>query len=175
MGFLVLVMGLLALAERGGLRAARHWPLLFFLVMAAFMFVRNDPWAWPLGPLGVWESMWMPETLQHRTFVAIVCAFGIFQWAVATGRLPARPWAHVFPLLCAVGGGLLLTHSHDMFDLKAEFLIEVTHAPLGVLGAFVGWGRWLELRVPELGPAPGWLWRVCLTLVGVLLVLYREG
>jgi putative copper resistance protein D len=81
----------------------------------------------------------------------------------------------VFPLLCAVGGGLLLTHSHAMFNLKDEFLTEVTHTPLGLLGAFAGWGRWLELRLPESGRGPGWLWTACLTAVGLFLVVYREG
>jgi putative copper resistance protein D len=173
-GFFVLLMGLLAIAERAGLRAARHWPLVL-LGLAAFLFVRNDPRAWPLGPAGFWESMWLPDVLQHRAFVLLVVGFGVFEWAVRTGRLGARPWSDVFPLLCAVGGGLLLTHSHAMIDLKDEFLTEVSHAPLGLLGAFAGWARWLEVRLPGVGAAPGWIWRGCVTAVGILLVLYREG
>lgn len=173
-GLFVLGMGLLAIAERAGVRAARHWPLLF-LGLAAFMFVRNDPRAWPLGPAGFWESMWLPDVLQHRAFVVLVVAFGLFEWAVRTGRLGVRPWSYVFPLLCAVGGGLLLTHSHAMFDVKDEFLTEVSHAPLGLLGSIAGWARWLEVRLPGAGAAPGWIWRGCLTAVGVLLLLYREG
>jgi putative copper resistance protein D len=173
-GVFVLVMGLLAAAERLGVRAARHWPLVFF-GLAGFMFVRNDPRAWPLGPAGFWESLTLPDVLQHRAFVLFVIAFGVFEWMVRTGRLGRRPWAYVFPLLCAVGGGLLLTHSHAMFNLKEEFLTEVTHAPLGLLGAFAGWGRWLELRLPEAGRGPGWIWVGCLTAVGVLLMIYREG
>jgi copper resistance protein D len=173
-GFFVLTMGLLACLERLGVRAARHWPLVFF-GMAAFMFVRNDPRAWPLGPAGFWESFMLPDVLQHRTFVLLVVAFGVFEWMVRTERLARRPWGYVFPLLCAVGGGLLLTHSHAMFNLKTEFLSEVTHAPLGVLGAFSGWGRWVELRLPEAGRAPGWLSTLCLTAVGLILVVYREA
>jgi putative copper resistance protein D len=173
-GLFVLGMGLLAVAERAGVRAARHWPLLF-LGLAAFMFVRNDPRAWPLGPAGFWESMTLPDVLQHRAFVVLVVAFGLFEWAVRTGRVGVRPWSYVFPLLCAVGGGLLLTHSHAMFDVKDEFLTEVSHAPLGLLGTFAGWARWLEVRLPEAGAAPGWIWRGCLTAVGILLLLYREG
>jgi putative copper resistance protein D len=81
----------------------------------------------------------------------------------------------VFPLICAVGGGLLLTHSHAMFNLKEEFLTEVSHAPLGILGAFAGWGRWLELRLPDARTAAGWTWIACLIAVGLLLLGYREG
>ncbi|HMH51070.1 MAG TPA: CopD family protein [Candidatus Acidoferrum sp.] len=173
-GVFVLTMGLLASLERRGVRAARHWPLVF-LGLAAFLFARNDPRAWPLGPAGFWESMTLPDVLQHRAFVLLIVAFGIFEWAVRTGRLAPRPWSFVFPLLGAVGGGLLLTHSHAMFNLKDEFLTEVTHAPLGVLGAFMSWARWAELRLPDAGAAAGWIWRVCLIAVGLLLLVYREG
>jgi putative copper resistance protein D len=173
-GLFVLTMGLLAVLDGWGWRPARHWPVVF-LGLAAFLFSRNDPRAWPLGPAGFWESMALPDVLQHRAFVLLVVAFGVFEWAVRTGRLAPRPWSYVFPLLCAVGGGLLLAHSHAMFNLKDEFLTEVTHAPLGILGAFAGWGRWLEVRLPDAGRAPGWLWRSCLLGVGLLLLFYREG
>jgi putative copper resistance protein D len=173
-GFFVLTMGLLAVLERLGVRAARHWPLAF-LGLAGFMFLRNDPRAWPLGPAGFWESLLLPDVLQHRAFVLLVVAFGVFEWLVRTDRLGHRPWGYVFPLLCAVGGGLLLTHSHAMFSLKTEFLTEVTHAPLGILGALAGWGRWVELRLPEAGRSPGWLSTLCFTAVGIVLVLYREA
>lgn len=173
-GFFVLAMGLLAALERLGVRAARHWPLVF-LGLAGFLFVRNDPRAWPLGPAGFWESLMLPDVLQHRAFVVLVVAFGLFEWMVRTARVEARPWGYVFPLLCAAGGGLLLTHSHAMFNLKQEFLTEVTHAPLGVLGAFAGWGRWVELRLPDAGRTPGWLSTLCLTAVGLILVVYREA
>src|SRR5438128_585328 len=157
-----------------GVRAARHWPLVF-LGLATFLFVRNDPRAWPLGPAGFWESLTLPDVLQHRTFVLLVVAFAVFEWMVRTNRLAERPWGYVFPLLCAVGGGLLLTHSHAMFNLKEEFLTEVTHAPLGILGAFAGWGRWLEVRLPAAGRGPGWIWRGCFTAVGLILLFYREA
>jgi copper resistance protein D len=173
-GFFVLTMGLLAALERLDVRAARHWPLVL-LGLAAFLFFRNDPRAWPLGPAGFWESLWLPDVLQHRAFVVLILAFAVFEWMVRTERLPRRPWGFVFPMLCAVGGGLLLTHSHAMFNLKEEFLAEVTHAPLGVLGAFAGWGRWLELRLPGAGRGPGWLWTLCLVAVGLILVVYREA
>ncbi|MBI2215747.1 MAG: CopD family protein [Candidatus Rokubacteria bacterium] len=173
-GFFVLLMGLGAAIERLGVRWARHWPLAF-LGLAVFMFVRNDPRAWPLGPTGFWESLTLPDVLQHRLFTLLVLAFGVFEWMVRAERLPRRPWAYVFPLLCAVAGGLLLTHSHAMFNLKEEFLAEVTHAPLGILGVFAGWGRWLELRVPSSSRVSGWAWTACLTGVGLLALVYREG
>ncbi len=173
-GFFVLTMGLLVALERLGVRVARHWPLVL-LGLAGFLFLRNDPRAWPLGPAGFWESFALPDVLQHRAFVGLIVAFAVFEWMVRTGRLPSAPWGYVFPLLCAAGGGLMLTHSHAMFNLKDEFLTEITHVPIAILGAFMGWGRWLELRLPGAGRGPGWLWTGCLIVVGLILIVYREA
>ena len=175
-GMLVLAMGLLAtLHATGRARWARHWPLVF-LGLAIFMVFRNDPGSWPLGPEGFWEGLLVATVLQHRIFVLLVIAFGIFEWMVRSGRLPSRRAALIFPLLCAVGGALLLTHSHASQNLKDEFLLEVTHAPLGVMAMLVGWTRWLELRLPEARQrVPGSIWAVGLALIGVLLIFYRES
>ncbi len=175
-GLFVLAIGFAAMAhEIGGRRWARHWPLLL-LGLGAFLLVRDDPGAWPLGPMGFWESMWDPAVLQHRFFVLLVVAFGIFEWMVRTDRLRSPRWALVFPGLCAVGGGVLLTHSHAMLNLKSEFLVEVTHTPLALFGMVVGWGRWLQLRqLPPDDRLPGRMWSVALALVGVVLLLYRES
>jgi putative copper resistance protein D len=175
-GLFVLAMGLLALLHQTGRAGwARHWPLIF-LGLAVFLFVRSDPGSWPIGPVGFWQSMLFPEVLQHRIFILLVVAFGIFEWMVRTGRLASPACALVFPLLCAVGGGLLLTHSHASLNLKSEFLIEVTHAPLGIFGILVGWGRWLELRLtPTRSSLPARLWAGSLVAVGLLLLFYRES
>ena len=175
-GLFVLTMGLLAvLSTNGRVRWTRQWPLLF-LGLAAVLVVRNDPGDWPLGPRSFWQGMAAPEVLQHRVFMLLVVVFAVFEWMVRSGRLAARRCALVFPLVCVVGGALLLTHSHASLNLKDEYLIEVTHMPLGLLGMAVGWGRWLELRLPHPDDRlPGWLWAVAFALVGVLLLLYRES
>jgi hypothetical protein len=68
---------------------------------------------------------------------------------------------------------------------------------MGILGVFIGWGRWLEIRLPGperaqldggaragAGPAlvPGWarrlpglVWSVSMALVGAILLFYRES
>ncbi|HME97581.1 MAG TPA: CopD family protein [Methylomirabilota bacterium] len=175
-GLLVLVMGLLAILHASGhARWARHWPLVF-LALAAFMMVRSDPGSWPLGPEGFWEGWLVATVMQHRIFTVLVVAFGIFEWMVRTGRMRSRRAALIFPLLCALGGGLLLTHSHAAQNLKDEFLLEVTHTPLGVLAMMIGWTRWLELRLPEgRQRLPRGIWAIGLALIGVLLIFYRES
>jgi copper resistance protein D len=45
-----------------------------------------------------------------------------------------------------------------------------------VLALISGWTRWLELRLPPPGDRlPSRLWPLAFTLVGVVLVLYRES
>ena len=58
-----------------------------------------------------------------------------------------RPYALAFPVITAVGGALLLTHSHALSNLKDQMLIEMSHVPLALLGVAAGWTRWLELRL----------------------------
>jgi putative copper resistance protein D len=59
---------------------------------------------------------------------------------------------YMFPILCAFGGILLLTHAHAEFELKTEYLIQSTHVTMGLLAMIMAAGRWLELR---LEPAEG--------------------
>jgi putative copper resistance protein D len=174
-GLFVVAIGVLALANRAGLRWARHWPLLF-LLMAAFLFVRSDPEVWPLGQIGFFESLRDVEVLQHRAFVLLIVVFALFEWRVqATGRRDG--WTPlVFPLMAAGGGALLLTHSHAIANIKDQLLIELTHTPLALVGIVVGWSRWLELRLnPPMSRVAGWVWPAGLVIAGGLLLLYREA
>jgi copper resistance protein D len=175
-GLFVLAIGLLALLERSG-RApwARHWPLLF-LGLAVFLFLRSDPEVWPLGTVGFFESLRDPELVQHRIFVLLTAAFAIFEWRVRTGRLRRPGAALVFPLITALGGTLLLTHSHALANLKEQLLIEISHVPLALCGITAGWARWLELRLDERGSRiAAWVWPVAFVLVGLILLSYREA
>jgi copper resistance protein D len=175
-GLIVLLIGLVALAERTG-RApwARHWPLLF-LLLAGFLFLRSDPEVWPMGEVGFFASLRDPEVVQHRVFVLLTVIFAFFEWGVRTKRLRSQALALVFPLLTAVGGTLLLAHLHAVSNVKDQLLIELTHLPLAVLGVVAGWARWLQVKAPEReGRWAGWVWPVCFVLIGLLLLFYREA
>jgi len=175
-GLFLLTLSLLALLERTGhARWAHHWPLLF-LVMAVMLFIRSDPESWPLGPLPFWERFLDPETAQHRLAMLLLVPFGIFEWAVRTGRLTSN-WARmVFPALCALGGTLLLAHTHSLTDVKQSYLIEITHLPMGACGILAGWARWLELRGRGWPAKMGaWIWPICFLLISALLLDYREA
>ena len=175
-GLMVLAIGLLALAERSG-RApwARNWPLLF-LFLAGFLFFRSDPETWPLGDIGLVESLRDPEVVQHRLFVTLIIGFGLFEWRVRTGRTASPQTALAFPLITALGGALLLAHSHAVINAKEQLLIELSHVPLALFGVAAGWARWLELRLdPPAGRIAAWVWPICLVMVGLVLLNYREA
>ena len=81
----------------------------------------------------------------------------------------------IFPLLCAVGAALLLTHSHGTTNVREETLAELSHTPLAVAGVVAGWSRWLELRLPTEDRAiPSWIWPLCFVIIGAGLLNYRE-
>ncbi|HME11805.1 MAG TPA: CopD family protein [Candidatus Acidoferrum sp.] len=177
-GIIVLGVGLLSFLNRTGYFPwARHWPLVF-LGLAVFLFLRSDPENWPLGPNGFWESFSSPDVLQHRVIVLLVTAFALFEWSVVTGRVKSLAAGLVFPGVCALGGAILLTHSHALGNVKDELLIELSHIPLAVLGIAAGWSRWLELRLPPEDRTRrilSWIWPVCFILVGLVLLDYHEA
>ena len=176
-GLIVLFIGLFALlAQFGKISLARNWPLLF-LGLSAFLFLRSDPEVWPLGPNGFWVTFADPEVLLHRIFAALVIALAVFEWRVQTGRAASPNIRLAFPVLIAVSGALLLTHSHSLGNIKEEVLAELSHIPLAILAVMAGWSRWLELRLPEENHRRVWLarlWPVCISLIGIFLLNYRE-
>ena len=174
-GLFVLLVGALALLNQAGVRWARHWPLAL-LGLAGFLLIRSDPEVWPMGYVGVFESLRDVEVLQHRMFVLLIIVFAVFEWSVRTGRLRSPRAALVFPLLTAAGGALLLTHSHAIANVKDQLLIELTHTPLALAGIGAGWARWLELRLTGRGARiAGWVWPVCFLICGAVLLIYREA
>ncbi len=175
-GMVVLAVGLLAVAWRVfGWRFARHWPLAF-LGLAFFLFVRADADAWPLGARGFWRSLTDPEILQHRMFALLIVAFAVFEWGVQNGRIHSRKAALVFPGVCALGGALLLTHSHALVNVKEEYLAELSHLPIAICAVTAGWARWLEQRLDGAWRRiPSAVWPVCFVMIGLILLFYREA
>ena len=174
-GAFVLLIGLLAILHKLKLAQwARHWPLLF-LPFAVFLQLIVQPTGWPLGPEGFFEQLRSPSVVQHRLATLLPLVIGVMEWRVQVGTLAASRWRYTFPLLCFLGGAVMLTHTHTALGTKQEFLIEVSHAGIAVFAVLAGIGRWLELRLPA--PAPritGILWTGSLVIIGLLLLFYRE-
>jgi putative copper resistance protein D len=174
-GILVLLVGLAALLDATGrVPLARHWPLLF-LGLTGFILLRSDPEAWPLGEIGLLESLRDPEVVQHKLAALLVVGFAIAEWWVRLGRIQGG-LRFVFPSAMLAGGVLLLAHTHAISNQKEALLVELSHLPLAVLAVVGGCARFVELRGPErLARVARWVWPVALVLIGVLLLLYREA
>jgi putative copper resistance protein D len=175
--FLTLMAGLALLSHHSRLRWGRYWPL-GFAGLGLFLFIRNDPQVWPLGPMGFWEStLGDGEVLQHRLFTLSTFVMGAVELRARTAGGGVLPY--VFPVLCAVGGILLLTHGHAEFETKSEYLIKSTHTALGLLAAVMATGRWLELRLKCEGATwegrlAGLASSLALLMAGMILMFYRE-
>src|SRR3974377_2163869 len=102
-----------------------------------------------MGPNGVLESFAVTDVLHPRAAVVLIIVFAIFQYRVETNRVKSMAAALVFPAVCALGGAVLLTHTHALSNVKEELLAELSHTPLAVFGIMAGWSRWLELRLAE--------------------------
>jgi len=175
MGLVVVAMGLLALLGRTKkVPWATYWPLLL-IGIAAFIFLQADSECWPVGWKGFWACWASPESFQHRIAALLCVAFGVFETRVRRQPKENNPLALVFPLMGAVGGALLLTHSHAITNVKESLLVELSHVPMGVIAVFAGWARWLELRLQEKDRTiPSWIWPICFVIIGALLLNYRE-
>jgi len=175
LGLIVLGMGILAvLARTGRARWAEYWPLLM-IGIAVFIFLRGDPECWPLGPKSFWATWADPEIFQHRAAALLCVAFAIFELRVRRGPSQDGLLPLIFPVICALGAALLLTHSHGTTNVREETLAELSHTPMAVLGVMAGWSRWLELRLPSQDRGvPSWIWPVCFVLIGAGLLNYRE-
>jgi putative copper resistance protein D len=98
------------------------------------------------------------------------------EWRVRVGGLDRTRWRFAFPLLCLVGGALLLMHSTSALEVKQAFLINISHNAIGFLAVEIGVGRWLELRLPKpVNRIPGLLGPACIVLVGFVLLFYSEA
>jgi putative copper resistance protein D len=175
MGLVVLAMGLLALLARTGKAPwAEYWPLLL-IGIAVFIVLFADTECWPVGWKSVGACFADPEVFQHRMAALVCVGFAVFELRVRRQKKEHDPWAMVFPLMCALGGAVLLTHQHAISNVKENSLVELSHVPMGVIAVFAGWARWLELRLPEENRAiPSWIWPFCFVLIGAGLLNYRE-
>ncbi len=150
MGLIVLAMGTAGLSgahrpsSMGRILAAaddRHRHLYFSARRSRVLAARARRASGPPGR--------KPEIFQHRAAAILCIAFAIFELRVRRNPSQGGMLPLIFPLLCAVGAALLLTHSHGTSNVREETLAELSHTPMAVLGVMAGWSRWLEIRLPE--------------------------
>jgi hypothetical protein len=114
-GLFILLWGLTALIA--GLQWPRRtWlgfaPPLILFGFAEFLILRNDPKAWPTGPIGFWVSFQDPAVFQHRVFVLLILAIAIVELLRAADCLPPLLQRFALPGLAVVGSIFLFFHTH---------------------------------------------------------------
>ena len=114
-GWFLLLWGLTALLA--GLQSPqRTWwrfvPPMILFGLAEFLFFRNDPEAWPVGPMSFWASLHDAEDLQHRIFLLLVILMAVVELLRAAGRLPALLAKYALPALGCFGAVYLFFHKH---------------------------------------------------------------
>lgn len=186
-GIFLTAMGLVAMLSylpSPMFRWARYWPI-GFVGLSIFLFFRSDAETWPLGPIGFWESTFgNGEVFQHRIATLLALVLGVLELR-ARSRPDAQKLRYLFPILCAFGGILLLTHAHAEFELKSEYIIQATHTTMGLLAVLMAAGRWLELRLAPAdglddgttiseGSIAGFIAIVAMFLIGNIMMFYRE-
>lgn len=171
--FVTSLVGMLSYNRR--YRWAQCWPL-GFVALGVFLFFRSDAETWPLGPIGFWEStLGNGEVLQHRIATLLVFMIGVMEFRARFSNKDNSHLRFGFPVLCAVGGLMLLTHSHVGFQPKTEFLIQVGHTLMGVFSIILACGRWLELRLqPPVANIAGFISLFALFQISAVLMFYRE-
>ncbi|HXJ80364.1 MAG TPA: CopD family protein [Candidatus Methylomirabilis sp.] len=175
-GLILLGMSLFALVgfATGG-AWGRHWPL-GFVALAVFIFLRAsaNEGTWPFGSAPV--ALVGSEGIQHRLAALLVLAIGLIEWRARAGPRRGGPLAYVFPVLGAIGGVLLLAHSHSAFELKSSFLVQVTHSTMGAFAGLMVVARWLELRmVAPSRRLAGAAASAAMLVIALILLFYREA
>jgi copper resistance protein D len=90
--------------------------------------------------------------------------------------LKSKKAAYVWPILLGLGGAGLLLHDHALGNVKDDLMIEMSHNQLAVLAVFAAWTRWLEVRTDgRIARVAAYVWPVCLVLIGIVLLNYREA
>jgi hypothetical protein len=140
-GWFIFLWGLTALLA--GLQWPRQtWlrfaPPLVLFGMVEFLFLRNDPEAWPSGPIGLWASLKDPEVFQHRVFLLLLLAMAIVELFRAANRLPPVLQTYAFPVLAVLGGVYLFFHKHggaDMAQMMADPAMASSPAMAGMMAS----------------------------------------
>jgi hypothetical protein len=120
-GFFLFFWGFTALVA-GLMWPRRTWlnyvPGLVLLGLVEFLFLRNDPKAWPSGPYGFWMSFQDPSVLQHRIFVVLLIVLAVVELLRAADLLPPLLKVWAVPAIAVFGGVYLFFHTHGGIETQ---------------------------------------------------------
>jgi copper resistance protein D len=195
-GGLIFLWGLTALIA--GLQWPRRtWlrfvPPLTLLGLVEFLFLRNDPEAWPIGPIGFWASLKDPEVFQHRVFVLLLLLIAVVELLRAADRLPPLLQKFALPGLCLFGGTYLFFHKHggtEMAHMMSDPAMASSPAMQNMMASMAlvkhehlwfsicGFGLAAAKLVADAGRLKGrlgaTLWSVFAIILGIYMMGYTE-
>ena len=191
-GWYIALWGLTALIA--GLQwPQRTWwrfaPSMVLFGLVQFLFFRNDPETWPVGPKSLWASL-HGEVLQHRVFLLLLLLIAVVELLRAAGRLPLFLEKYSLPLLATLGGVYLFFHQHGGAHMPAmqhttsnpemqrsmASMNTVIHEHLwiSVFGFGVAGGRFLGDAGILKGRWAATLWTVFAIILGAYMTRYVE-
>jgi copper resistance protein D len=194
-GAFLLFIGILAFFSNSSPKLSflgKIWPLLFILP-GLYLAIMSDPDVWPMG-----DQSWLqalrsnPEVVQHKIYSVLLLALGVTEFQRSRGKLGDFPARWSFPALAIFGAVLLFFHEHHggaeemvhsmpgmernghMMMTESMAKIKRQHLWFSIVGLsvmlfkFLSDGSyWRRSFVP-------FLWPVCISILGVLLILYTE-
>jgi putative copper resistance protein D len=195
-GWYVLLWGLTAFIA--GLQWPRRtwWrfvPPMTLFALAQFLFFRNDPSTWPIGPVGFWASLQDAEHLQHRIFLLLLLLISIIELLRAANRLPSFLAKYWLAGMIALASGYLLFHAHGGLEMTQHIHDPAMGAPPAMqrmtasMSAIIRQHGWFS--VLGFGIAAGKLladtgrvkerwanmsWSACAILLGAYMTGYTE-
>jgi hypothetical protein len=171
----------------------RFVPPLTLLGLVEFLFLRNDPEAWPIGPVGFWASLNNPEVFQHRVFVLLLLVIAIVELLRAADRLPPLLQKFALPGLGLFGGIYLFFHKHagaGMAQMMSDPAMASSPAMQSMMASMklvkhehlwfsiFGFGLVAAKLVADTGRLKGrlgaTLWSVFAIMLGVYMMGYTE-
>jgi hypothetical protein len=198
-GWFLVVWGL------GAFVAGMEWPRrtwrryvgpMALFGLAEFLFFRNDPEAWPVGPISLRASLHDPENLQHMIFLLLIILIALVELLRAADRLPPLAAKYALPTLGTFGAVYLFFHKHggaamagmmnrgqepgnsaaaNMHQMMASMsLVRYEHLWISI----IGFGLVVAKLLGDTGHVKGrWgtaLWPVFAILLGAYLTGYVE-
>jgi copper resistance protein D len=171
----------------------RFVPPLTLFGLVEFLFLRNDPEAWPIGPIGFWASLKDPEVFQHRVFVLLLLVIAVVELLRAADRLPPLLQKLALPGLALFGGIYLFFHKHggtEMEQMMSDPAMASTPAMQSMMASMMlvkhehlwfsicGFGLAAAKLVADAGRLKGrlgaTLWSVFAIMLGIYMMGYTE-
>jgi putative copper resistance protein D len=193
-GLVVLLVGLSAILVQARPRPFGFlkyvWPLSF-IFLGLYLIVYSDPDAWPTSRVSLLSSLHDPETLQHKIFALLLIAMGAVELARTAGWARNERWRLAFPALAVVGALYLILHKHGSGhggmsggmemqgmpmhgDPMSMTLINYQHAGYIIMGVLIAASRILYDTRRLTGPAAAYVWPALTSILGLMLMFYRE-